>query len=286
MLSGFRRNHIRRKIERRRSLRFGLALATIFLVWPSIVWAQFLDCREIRPDRRDQIIVGDVGLAQNADRDAAKIAVARLHQKLRAQLADLISSLGGSVWSVPCPGHSPKPSDFTEGIVQRRFDAGVLVEIWGATSGRDADINYALVPLLLPIGAPHEPDGFYDLPYNIDPRGSISDLFSDPIELRAFTELSAGVRAFIEARQQDDDERYRRAYSALCKADGLLAEASVGVEATSADWAALRNFATLTAEKARAHTILKDLGGQAPTRQPNAQNACVVAPPDRPLVVP
>jgi hypothetical protein len=251
--------------------------------------SKFLDCREIRPDHHDQIVVGDVGLAPNVDQSAAQIAVVRLHQKLRAALADLISSLGGPVYSVPCPGHFPEDADYTQGIVQRRFDAGVLLEVWGVVSGTDADIKYALLPLLLPIGAPAEPGGFYDLPYRMKPRGRVEDLFTDPVELRALTELSAGLRAFIEARQRGDDERYRDAYNALCKADGLLAKAAVGVEATSADWGALRSFAVLTAEKARAHTFLKDLEANGAAQLPNPQNvqdACVVLPPQRPLVFP
>jgi len=117
----------------------------------------------------------------------------------------------------------------------------------------------------------------------------VVDLFADPVELRAFTELSAGLRAFIEARQQGDDERYRGAYNILCKADGLLAKAAVGVEAPSVDWGALRNFVILTAEKARAHTILKDLAANGTAQPPSVQhvqNACVVSPPEKPLVYP
>jgi hypothetical protein len=283
MLNLPRTDQIRWSTNRRRSLPLGVVLAAISFLWPAIGQASFLDCQEIRPDHRDQIVVGDVGLAQNVDRSAAQIAVIRLHQKLRAALADLISSFGTSIYPVPCPGHSPKISDYTQGIVQRRFDAGVLVEVWGVVSGTDADINYALLPLLLQIGAPSEPEGFYDLPYRVKQRGSVVDLFTDPVELRAFSELSAGLRAFIEAREQGDDERYRVAYSILCKANGLLAKAATGAEAASVNWDALRSFAILTAEKARPHTILKDLPANGTGQLQHVQDACVVSPPEKPV---
>jgi hypothetical protein len=234
---------------------------------------------------RDEEIVG--GESPGADAAAAQIALIRLHHKLRAQLSDLTSSLGGSVSSVPCPGHLPKTSDYTPGIVQRRFDSGVLVEVWGFVSGTEADLTYALLPLLPPIGRAAEAEGFYDLPYTITPRGSIADVFADPVELRAFTELSAGLRALAGAKETRNGERYSRAYKALCRADSLLGEAERRAGPNAPDWTALRRLAITSAQTAKTDATVTDPGRAGALARPPAGvivATCKVPPADPPFV--
>ena len=275
----------------RRGGRVGLAIAAAAALWPAAVAlaGPFLDCQDISPDR-DQIIVGDVGLATGTDPDDARIALDDLHENLRQALADLTTSLGGAVYSVPCPGHFPERSDYNPGIVERRFQSGVLVEVWGVVGSTKAEVKYALLPLLPPVGG-NPPDGFYDLRYTIKPPEGIAEIFADPVELRAFTELSAGLRALAAARAKHDGARYGRAYTALCKADGLLAKAKdAGPKqkgrSTTADWDALRQLAKASANAAKAEAATADAAGAGALTQPLSGVSlgdCGVPPPD-PLV--
>jgi hypothetical protein len=265
----------------------GLVLSGAVLSWfiyPS--WGDFLDCREITRDGRDQIVVGEVGLAPAADPNTAELARRRLHHRLRQQLADLKSSLGRDIYDVRCPGHAPRTADYTEAIVARRYSYGVLLEVWGVAAGSDAAITYALLPLLPPVRQGTNTGGFYELGYHIASQGSIADVFAEAVELRAFTALSAGLRTLTEARRMRRSELYDRAYATLCRADSLLGEAERRASSdgpTAADWAALRNLARDRANAARVDAIATASGGGGTLARPPAGVSvgdCGVSPPD------
>jgi hypothetical protein len=250
----------------------GLALASAILASPSAAQAgRFLDCQEIQRDGRDQIVVGEVGLAPGADAAAAELARRRLQNRLRQQLADLAASPSG-VSPVLCPGHAPSPADYTPSIVERRYGYGVLVELWGVASGSDAAITYVLLPLMLSPDRGPATSGVYDLIYRLDPQGGIAGLFAEPRELRAFTALGAGLHALAEAERTSDGALFSRAYSTLCKAASLLSETSrrAGPDGpTPAEWTALGNFAKERARVAATAGVAGlGLGGGATLARP------------------
>jgi hypothetical protein len=256
------------------------ALAGASTCWCTSAPAAFLDCQGILHRGPDQVVIGDIG-------QVGPVLAMRLRNRLRQQVAELKASLGMDINDVQCPGHSPSKSDYSRDIVASRFADGVLLELWGTSEGGDAEMVYAILPLLPPNSS--EPSGFYEVGYHAPAEADISAVFAEAVELRAFAALGIGLHALGQAKKSQQGVDYNRAYASLCKADGLLAEAQRRANPdgpTDKEWSALRNVATASARDARAGAGTAVRGGPLATPPAGVMvGNCSVPAPDPPLPV-
>jgi len=207
----------------------GIALLLIG-TWPATSGAQLLACPNVASNKDRKVVLDAVYLNTSAAGSSAAVSTQRLKAKLQEQLSQLNADIEVPTTVVECKARRPSdPSDFTLAQVQAYNNNRVVLEMWGALSGKpsnptvNATVGYTIVPLRYyayfktAAPAPRIP-GVYFADYTVRTE-KLEALVDQSNELKIYASVGLGLKMLKE-------ESFDEAKKSFCRASALLRPAA------------------------------------------------------------